>query len=741
MKGVTAVTDDNAQQLVGIVEAIVFSNADNGWTVLELDTGSELVTVVGTLPSVQVGESLRLQGGFTEHPTFGRQFRATACESSLPTDATTILRYLASGAVRGIGPSTAVKIVDRFGADSLRILEEEPEKLAKIKGISLNKAREMGQSFCAQFGLREVVMTFAGYGLTPNEALRCYKKFGPSTLTRIKANPYLLCTSGLYIGFDRADQIGLAMIGDKADPHRLEAGVTFVLRHNTGNGHTCLPRDKVSAAAQQLLDVPAQTVNSIIDKMIANDLLCVEEFDGRAFLFLPYLHEAETFIAVRLQLMNITCPVSREDLELRIDAMERNFHITYEEQQRQAMVAAIEKGTLILTGGPGTGKTTTLRGIITLLESMGETVFIAAPTGRAAQRIAELTAHEAKTLHRLLEVKWDDSETPTFERNERNLLEADAIVVDEMSMVDTVLFESLLRAMKTGCRLIMVGDTDQLPAVGAGCILQDLMASGRIPVARLDKVFRQALESRIVVNAHRIVSGESLQVDNTGDCFFMPRSSAKDVVQTVMDLCHHRLPNAYGYTVFDGLQVLCAGRKGDIGTVELNKRLQQLINPSQAGKEEITIEGVTLRVGDKVMHTRNNYDIPWQRDDGACGMGVFNGDIGMLEEIHLREGNLTVRYDDRVAQYTKQDIQDLELAYAITVHKSQGSEFDAVVMPVFRNTANLCYRNLLYTAVTRAKKLLILVGSGDTVQRMIDNDRKTLRYTGLRTFIERIGSG
>ncbi len=728
---------EQSEQLTGIVEVIVFSNPDNGWTVLELGTGNELVTVVGTLPSVQVGESLRLQGDYTEHPTFGRQFKATACESSLPTDANTILRYLASGAVRGIGPSTAVKIVDRFGADALRILEEEPEKLAKIKGISLNKAREMGQSFCAQFGLREVVMTFAGYGLTPNEALRCYKKFGPSTLTRIKANPYLLCTSGLYIGFERADQIALAMNGDTSDPHRLEAGITFVLRHNTGNGHTCLPRDKVSAAAQQLLDVSLDTIDSVTDKMIADGLLCAETFGDRPFLFLPYLCEAEKFIAVRLQLMNISCPVSQQDLQLRIDAMERNFRITYEEQQRQAMIAAIEKGTLILTGGPGTGKTTTLRGIITLLESMGETVFIAAPTGRAAQRIAELTDREAKTLHRLLEVKWDDSDTPTFERNERNLLEADAIIVDEMSMVDTVLFESLLRAMKTGCRLIMVGDTDQLPAVGAGCVLHDLMDSGCVPVARLDKVFRQALESRIVVNAHRIVSGEGLQIDNSGDCFFLPRSSSKEVVQTVSDLCHHRLPNAYGYTVLDGLQVLCAGKKGDIGTIELNKRLQQLINPSQAGKDEITVEGVTLRVGDKVMHTRNNYDIPWQRDDGVCGMGVFNGDIGVLEEIHLREGNLMVRYDDRVAQYTKQDIQDIELAYAITVHKSQGSEFDAVVMPVFHNTPNLCYRNLLYTAVTRAKKLLILVGSKQTIQRMIDNDRKTLRYTGLRVFLER----
>ncbi len=727
---------DNGIQLNGTVEHIVFTNEENGWTVLELDTGDALTTVVGTFPTVQVGEHLRLQGGYVEHPSFGRQFKATACESSLPTDATAILRYLASGAVRGIGPSTAARIVDRFGADALRVLEEEPEELAKIKGISLKKAREMGQSFCSQFGLREVVMTFATYGLTPAEALRCWKKFGPSTLVKIKANPYLLCTSGLYIGFERADQLCMGMNGDKLDPHRLEAGILYVLQHNQGNGHTCLPKDKVIPAAVTLLDVPTEAVESVLERMIGFDLM-QETIGGREFLFLPRLYEAESFIAVRMRLMSGFSQIAAEDLELRIDAMQRNFHIEYEAQQRRAMLEAIEKGTLILTGGPGTGKTTTLRGIITLLESMGETVAIAAPTGRAAQRIAELTGHEAKTLHRLLEVRWDDGDTHTFERNEKNPLDADAVVVDEMSMVDTLLFESLLRAVKTGCRLILVGDTDQLPAVGAGCVLQDLIDSGTVPVVQLTQVFRQALESRIVLNAHRIVAGEPMQLDNKGDSFFMPRTSLGDVTKTVLDLCHRRLPAAYGYTAWEGLQVLCPGRKGEMGTVELNRRLQELLNPPDKKKAEMTVAGITLRVGDKVMHTRNNYDILWARDNGECGSGVFNGDIGVLESIHAREETLTVRYEDRVATYTKQDAQDIELAYAITVHKSQGSEFDAVILPLFRNTPNLCYRNLLYTAVTRAKKLLIVVGSMETVERMIENDRKTLRYTGLCTFLRR----
>ncbi|MBQ7089271.1 MAG: ATP-dependent RecD-like DNA helicase [Clostridia bacterium] len=730
---------DDVIQITGMVDRIVFCNEDNGWTVLELDTNDAIVTVVGTFPQVQVGETLRVQGSWVNHPSFGPQLKAIASESTLPTDATAILRYLASGAVKGIGPATAARIVDRFGADSLRILEEEPEELAKIKGISLSKAREMGQSFCAQFGLREVVMTFGTYGLSPNEALRCWKKYGPSTLLKIKANPYLLCASGLRIGFERADRINLALGGDHLDGNRVEAGVQYVLRHNLSNGHTCLPRDKVIPTAMTLLDVPEAAVEAAVNRMVQSLQLRQVEIGERSFLFLSHYYEAEAFIANRMRLMSgMGSSVVAEDIHLRIDAMERNFHITYEEQQRKAMIEAVATGTLILTGGPGTGKTTTLRGIITLLESMGETVAIAAPTGRAAKRISELTGREAKTLHRLLEVRWGadgDEEGPVFDRNERNPLEADAVVVDEMSMVDVILFEHLLRATKTGCRLILVGDTDQLPAVGAGCVLQDLMESGTVPVVQLTQVFRQALESRIVYNAHRIVKGEPMELDNKSDCFYMPRPSAAAVTDTVLELCHHRLHAAYGYTHLDGIQVLCPGRKGDVGTVEMNRRLQELLNPSDKKKAEITVEGITLRVGDKVMHNRNNYDIPWTRDDGDGGSGIFNGDIGILEEIRLREDMLTVRYEDRVATYTKEDAQDLELAYAITVHKSQGSEFEAVVLPLFRNTPRLCYRNLLYTAVTRAKSLLVIVGSRETLDRMIENDRKTLRYTGLQAFL------
>lgn len=724
------------EELCGTVERVVFRNADNGWTVLDLEADGELHKVVGTLPMAAVGERLRLGGEWVEHPSFGHQFKATYCERHLPSGADAILRYLSSGAVKGVGPSTAARIVEKFGADALKIMEEEPKRLAEIKGISPAKAAKIGEEYAGQFGLREVMLTFAQYGLTPSEALRTYKRFGAQTVAKIKENPYLLCTSGLYIGFDRADRICLGMDRAIDDPRRIEAGLLFVLRHNQGNGHTCLPADKLIPTAATLLELPQEPVADVLADMVAALTVQEELFGERRFLFLPNLYRAEKYAAARLSLMTGFPPLPNRHIDEQIDRVEKANGIQYESQQRRAIVEAIEKGVLILTGGPGTGKTTTLKAIITLLEEMGETVAIAAPTGRAAKRIAELTGCEAKTLHRLLEVQWDDADAPAFARNEKNPLDADAVVVDELSMVDVLLFESLLRALRSGCRLIMVGDTDQLPAVGPGCVLSDLIQSGVLPVVQLTEVFRQALESHIVLNAHRIVEGQPPELGyRDGDFFFLGQNSAAGVTQTVLDLCARRLPARYGYTVFSGLQVLCPGRKGELGTIELNRRLQELLNPPDAAKQELLVEGTLLRTGDKVMHTRNNYDIGWTRDNGEIGSGVFNGDIGVLEDIDPREEALSVRYEDRVAFYTRQDAQDLELAYAATVHKSQGSEFDAVIVPLYHNQRMLCYRNLLYTAVTRAKSLLILVGSRATISEMVDNNRKTLRYSGLRCFL------
>jgi len=475
-----------------------------------------------------------------------------------------------------------------------------------------------------------------------------------------------------------------------------------------------------------------------LDNLVLTFKAREEYFDGRRFIFLNRVHSAEKYSAGRILSMLEFPPESAYNLDEKIDEIEKRLGLSYAGQQRAAIRQALEKGILILTGGPGTGKTTTLRGIITLLEEMGQKVALAAPTGRAAKRISELTGREAKTIHRLLEVKWDDEETQVFDRNENNPLDADAVVVDELSMVDSLLFESLLRALKTGCRLIMVGDSDQLPAVGAGSVLHDLIESGKLPVVELREVFRQAMLSNIVSNAHRIVAGQMPVLNyRDGDFFFMRKDSVQDVVQTVMELCATRIPAKYGLTLFSGLQILCPSRKGEIGTREMNIRLQELANPRSAGSREIVIEGVTFRTGDKVMHIKNNYDIPWTKDNGEEGQGVFNGDIGILEEINKRENTLSVRYDDRVALYTFEDAQELELAYAITVHKSQGSEFDAVILPLFNNPPMLCYRNLLYTAVTRAKSLLIIVGNVGTVERMVANDKKTKRYTGLKHFLTR----
>lgn len=720
----------------GVVERVTFRNEENGWTVLDVSAAGGLHKVVGVLPDVRVGESVRLTGDWVEHPSFGVQFRAERCEHTLPEDADGILRYLSSGSIKGIGPSTAAKIVKKFGEDTLRILEQEPMRLSEIKGIPATRAAAIGKEFAAQFGLREVILTFSGYGLTAAEAMRCWKRWGSATVDKLRHNPYALCEEGLYIGFDRANEIASHMDILADDPRRVEAGVLYVLRHNTSNGHTCLPSDKLCRVASQMLGVPEELIVEAIDALCDRFELTREFIDEVAFLFLPRFARAERYIAARMRLMAGFPQETRSDVDADIDKLEKRYGIAYEEKQRLAIRHILTRGSLILTGGPGTGKTTVLKAIITLLSQMGQEVAVAAPTGRAAKRIGELTGCEAKTLHRLLEVQWTDEDEPVFARNEKDPLEVDALVIDELSMVDVLLFESTLRALKTGCRLILVGDTDQLPAVGAGCVLQDLIAGGVLPVVQLTEVFRQAMESRIVSNAHCIVSGQMPSIaEREGDFFFLARPSAGETLETVLDLCMRRLPSRYGYSLKTNLQVLCPGRKGVLGTHEINAHLQALLNPPKDGKAEITINGVTLREGDKVMQVKNNYDISWTRDDDELGSGIFNGDIGILEEIRVLDGELTVRYEDREALYSRKDAEDLELAYAVTVHKSQGSEFDAVVVPLFGGPPQLIYRNLLYTAVTRAKSLLVLVGSPETLRRMVENDRKTLRYTGLRHFI------
>ena len=721
--------------LSGTVERVVFRNPENGWTVLDLDAGETLEKVVGTFADVHVGEQLIMQGDWVEHPKFGRQFRMESHSSRLPTDTLAILRYLSSGAIRGIGPATAARVIDKFGDDALRILEEEPIRLSEVRGITREKAKKLGEEFQAQSGLRELMLTFATYGLTQSEAVRCWKRFGTSAVSRIRENPYVLCNAGLSIPFERADRLAAALHGEGNTPQRIEAGLLYVLRHNLGNGHTCLPSDKLVQAAAGMLGAPEPETAEVLERMQHERVVLTETIGERLFVFLPTYHAAEQYTAARLRRMLKNKP-EEDTPDEQIDRIEKRLKIRYATQQRAALTAALQNRIFILTGGPGTGKTTTVNGMIALLEQRGEAVALAAPTGRAAKRMTELSGREAKTLHRLLEVQWNDEEEPVFARDEKNPLEADTVIVDELSMVDAMLFEKLLRALRHDCRLILVGDADQLPAVGAGSVLQNLLSVGMIPTVQLTEVFRQALESQIVTGAHAVLAGDMPRMnEKSGDFFFMKRPSVPAVQETILELCSRRLPDTYGVSCWNGLQVLCPGRRQALGTEEMNLLLQNLLNPSDSEKNEMKSGNRILRVGDKVMHNRNNYDIIWTRDNGEVGSGVFNGDIGILEKVNRREETASVRYDDRVALYTKEDLKDLELAYAITVHKSQGSEFDAVVLTMFRHQKQLCYRNLLYTAITRAKKMLIVVGDEQTMGEMIENNRKTLRYSGLSHFL------
>lgn len=729
------------EQLSGTVERVVFRNPDNGWTVLDLiSTEETLEKVVGTFADVHVGEELFMNGEWVEHPQFGRQFRMESHTSRLPTDTMAILRYLSSGAVRGIGPSTAAKVIDKFGEDTLRILEEEPIRLAEVRGITREKAKKLGEEFHAQSGLRELMLTFSAYGLTQSEAVRCWKRYGVSAVARIKENPYILCNTGLSIPFERADRMAAAMYGFENTPNRIEAGLLYVLRHNLGNGHTCLPREKLVTAAAAMLEADGDTTARVLDDMLAKKVVMSEQINERLFIFLTNYYMAEHYIAHRMRQMAHTVPVTATDVTALIETIETKLHIHYESQQRTALQAAISNRVMILTGRPGTGKTTTVNGMISVLEACGEDVVLAAPTGRAAKRMTELTGYEAKTLHRLLEVQWSDDEESYFARDEKNPLDADTVIVDEFSMVDVVLFEKLLRALRPTSRLILVGDADQLPSVGAGSVLQSLLSCDVVPTVQLTEIFRQSLESHIVAGAHAVLEGKMPQTNaKDGDFFFLKRNAFHTVEETVLDLCNRRIPETYGVSCWNGIQVLCPGRRNELGTLDLNVKLQELLNPPDKTKAEIKNGNMVLRVGDKVMHNQNNYDITWTKDNGEVGSGVFNGDIGVLEKVDKRDETVTVRYDNRVALYTKEDLKCLELAYAITVHKSQGSEFDVVILTMYRHQKQLCYRNLLYTAITRAKKMLIMVGDEQTLAAMVENDRKTLRYSGLKHFLIKEG--
>ena len=723
-------------ELTGSVKNIIFRNEKNGYTVLELSIVDGSVVAVGTMPLVNVGEDLRLIGLWKNHASFGTQFAVQTFERSLPSTSKSILKYLSSGAIKGVGKTLAQKLVSEFGDKTLEIIENDPDKLSLVNGVSRSRAQKISEEFKKIFGLKELMAYLEKFSITPEESIKIWQVFGTHSLEAIKNDPYIICADPILVSFDNADVISQSLSFPNDDECRISAGIMYILNHNMKNGHTCLPVDKLTDAAAKFLEVDYEKVTNVLNKMSDSSQLIVERFGEKYFAFTKPVHHAEKYSASRMIMMTQFPVKVINGIEKEIALIEKEQSISYATLQKKAIIEALSKGVLILTGGPGTGKTTTLNAIIKILSKKGEKVLLAAPTGRAAQRMSQVTGLEAKTIHRLLEVEWNEEDHLMFRRNEKNLLKCDALVLDEVSMIDVNLFECVLKAVPLGCRLIMVGDKDQLPSVGAGNILGDLIKSDIFPVVQLTEIFRQSMKSLIVTNAHKIVRGELPELNTrSSDFFFLNVFSMQEVLDTIIDLYTRRLPKSYSYSPISDIQVLCPGKKGILGTININTHLQEKINPPSINRNELKIGSVTLREGDKVIQVKNNYNIQFIRDNGDVGEGIFNGDIGTLLKINKKKSTITVKFDDKTATYPIESATDLDLAYALTVHKSQGNEFEAVIMPMICHSLKLAYRNLLYTAVTRAKSLLILVGTKNSVEQMVNNDKKTKRYSGLYNFL------
>ena len=719
----------------GAVAAVVYQNYDNGYAVLRLNCGgNQNVTVVGTIPLPVVGERLMVTGKWSNHSSFGRQFEAEFLERMLPQTTDEIRSYLSSRAIKGIGPVMAARIVEYFGDQTLLVLEREPERLAAVPGISREKARAFGEEFRLQAGMRSLMEFFTLHHLPTELAVRTYKLYGEQTVELLYDDPYLLMDNGLDAPFGAVDRfaIELGVAGD--DPRRVEAGILFELTYNMSAGHTFLPEEKLVLATAQLLSVEPQSVKEGIDRLSDAERIQRSQLAGIQIAYLPQMYEAELYSTYRLlQFANCTFP-EPSNLDSLMRKVERETEVRYSAQQAQAIRSAATNGVLLITGGPGTGKTTILQGILSLLGNMQLKCVLAAPTGRAAKRLTEVTGEEASTIHRLLEVGIDPATGQmVFGRDEDLPLRADAVIVDEMSMVDVLLLHNLLKAIPQGKRIILVGDPDQLPPVGPGFPFGDMLRSGMLPTVRLTEIFRQAQESLIVMNAHRINSGELPDLKRVDkDFFFMRRQSEDAVCQLICQLCATRLPKNMGIPA-DQIQVLSPTRKGGAGTGNLNKLLQAALNPPSPEKKERQFGDFSFREGDRVMQIRNNYDIMWRKTDGSVvGSGIFNGDVGVITSIDPHAEVLTVVFDDREAEYDFSMMNELEPAYAMTVHKSQGSEYRAVILAAWNGSPYLLSRSVLYTAVTRARELLIIVGREEVIVTMTQNAKRNRRYTGLK---------
>ena len=724
----------------GTVQSVIFQNEENGYTVLRLVTEEgELITVVGCVPCAAPGEHLGVSGAWETHPQHGTQLRAEEVERRLPEDAAELSSSVGSGICTGLGPATARRLVERFGAETADVISSQPEKLSLIKGITARRAMEISESFRRHMGLRRLMAFLAQYGLPPVLAIRLRQIYGDGALDAIRRDPYLLSADAGGLPFSAADEIAMSMGFSARSPERLRSALLFELSHNEGNGHVFLPRPKLLAATAQLLG-DEDGVEEALDTLIDEGKVFSETVANVEACYLLRLHEAEDYACRKLtNLLSATADVSSRAGKT-VDEIEAAQGITYAPLQRKAVELAAEHGVLILTGGPGTGKTTTVRGIVSLFERMGLAIVLAAPTGRAAQRLGELTGREAQTVHRLLGMSWNEAtHEVTFTKGEKEPLEADAVIVDEMSMVDLPLFAALLRALRPGTRLVMVGDADQLPSVGPGNVFSDLIRSGKVETVFLREVFRQAERSAIIRNAHAVNAGEPPRLQNDqGDFYFLCRRDAQRAVSTVVELCKTRLPEKMGIPVSD-IQVLTPTRKGPAGTENLNRLLQEALNPPKPGQPEVRWGDRVYRPGDRVMQTRNDYDILWEREDGTVGSGVFNGDVGHVQAIDPAGEWLAILYEDRKALYSLEMLSEIDLAYAQTVHKAQGSEYPCVVLCAMPSAPGLMVRGVLYTALTRARELLILVGDDAAVREMAANDRRARRYSGLRWRLAHFG--
>lgn len=725
------------EKLAGYVEHIIYRNTDNGYTVLNLVSGEDEITCVGIFSDIAEGENIEAEGDYTSHPTYGKQFKVERFEEKAPEDEEAIERYLGSGAIKGIGLALAARIVRRFKEDTFRIIEEEPERLAEIKGISERKAMEIAAQVNEKRDLRQAMIFLQQYGITMNLAVKVYAEYGQEVYGIIKENPYRLADDIAGVGFRTADEIA-SRVGIRTDSDfRIKSGILYTLLQASAEGHTFLPQQELTKRASNLLEVEPEYIERHYMDLAIERKIILKQMREQTQIYAATFYYMEANTATMLRGLNVSYDVPDIEIEQRIRKIEKQTGMTLDEHQVTAVKEAVRNGLLIITGGPGTGKTTTINTIIRYFESEGMDIFLAAPTGRAAKRMSETTGFEARTIHRMLELNGGMEGSAGFERNETNPLETDVIIIDEMSMVDISLMTSLLKAIVAGTRLILVGDVNQLPSVGPGSVLKDIIDSGACNVVKLTKIFRQASESDIIVNAHKINRGEEVTLDNKSmDFFFLKRYDADVIISVTLQLIKQKLPKFVNATPYD-IQVLTPMRKGLLGVERLNGILQQYMNPPEKGKREKEVGSTLFREGDKIMQTRNNYQLEWEiRSKYGLtidkGTGVFNGDMGVIREINDYTEIVTVEFEEgRMVEYPFKLLEELELAYAITIHKSQGSEYPAVVIPLLSGPAMLMNRNLLYTAVTRARKCVTLVGNDVTFQQMIQNTSQQKRYSGL----------